>query len=56
MFVALALLCFGLWATNNDFLGASNVMNTTRQISMLGIFAIGISFASSLADRSRSAR
>ena len=44
MFVALVLLGLGLWAANPDFLGASNVMNTTRQISMLGIFAIGISF------------
>jgi ribose transport system permease protein len=44
MFVALVLLCLGLWVTNHDFLGASNVINTTRQISMLGIFAIGISF------------
>ena len=44
MFVALVLLCLGLWATNHDFLGASNVLNTTRQVSMLGVFAIGISF------------
>jgi ribose transport system permease protein len=44
MFVALVLLCLGLWATNHDFLGASNVVNLTRQVSMLGIFAIGISF------------
>ena len=44
MFVALVLLCLGLWATNHDFLGASNVINTTRQVSMLGVFAIGISF------------
>jgi ribose transport system permease protein len=44
MFVALVLLCLGLWATNHDFLGPSNVINTTRQISMLGVFAIGISF------------
>ena len=44
MFVALVLLCLGLWASNHDFLGASNVINTTRQISMLGVFAIGISF------------
>lgn len=44
MFVALVLLCLGLWATNHDFLGTSNLINTTRQISMLGIFAIGISF------------
>jgi ribose transport system permease protein len=44
MFIALVCLCFGLWATNHDFLGASNTINLTRQISMLGIFAIGISF------------
>jgi ribose transport system permease protein len=44
MFVALVLLCLGLWASNPDFLGASNVVNLTRQIAMLGIFAIGISF------------
>jgi ribose transport system permease protein len=44
MFVALVLLCLGLWASNHDFLGSSNVINTTRQISMLGVFAIGISF------------
>src|SRR5271154_2052680 len=44
MFVALVLLCLGLWATNHDFLGPSNVINTTRQIAMLGIFGIGISF------------
>jgi ribose transport system permease protein len=44
MFVALVFLCLGLWATNHDFLGASNVINTARQISMLGVFAIGISF------------
>jgi ribose transport system permease protein len=44
MFVALLVLCLGLWATNHDFLGTSNVLNTARQISMLGVFAIGISF------------
>jgi ribose transport system permease protein len=44
MFVALVLLGVGLWASNHDFLGASNVVNLTRQIAMLGIFAIGISF------------
>ena len=44
MFVALVLMCLGLWASNPDFLGQSNVINTTRQISMLGIFAIGIAF------------
>jgi ribose transport system permease protein len=44
MFVALLLICFGLWASNPDFLGISNVVNTTRQIGMLGILAVGISF------------
>jgi len=44
MFIALVCLCLGLFATNHDFLGASNLINLTRQISMLGIFAIGISF------------
>jgi ribose transport system permease protein len=42
--VALVLMCAALWTSNSDFLGASNVVNTTRQISMLGIFAIGIAF------------
>ena len=41
--VALILLCFGLWLSNPEFLGHSNLVNTLRQISMLGIFAIGIS-------------
>src|SRR3954469_15288315 len=44
MFVALVLMCLGLWLSNPDFLGQSNILNTTRQIDMLGIFAIGIAF------------
>jgi ribose transport system permease protein len=44
MFVALLLLCGGLWASNGQFAGASNVINTTRQIGMYGILAVGISF------------
>jgi ribose transport system permease protein len=44
MSVALALMCLVLWISNPDFLGASNAINTTRQISMLGIFTIGIGF------------
>lgn len=44
MLIALVLMCIALWTSNSDFLGASNVVNTTRQISMLGIFAIGIAF------------
>ncbi|HYO95720.1 MAG TPA: ABC transporter permease [Polyangiaceae bacterium] len=44
MSVALVLMCLGLWLSNSDFLGASNAINTLRQISMLGIFAIGMGF------------
>jgi ribose transport system permease protein len=44
MLVALVLMCLALWTSNSDFLGASNVVNFTRTISMLGILAIGISF------------
>jgi ribose transport system permease protein len=41
---ALVLMCIALFVSNSDFLGASNVVNTTRQISMLGILSIGIAF------------
>ena len=44
MGVALVLMCLGLFISNPDFLGYSNSINTLRQISMLGIFAIGIGF------------
>src|SRR5438552_11977579 len=44
MFVALVLMCLGLWVSNPDFLSQSNVVNTSRQIAMLGIFGIGIAF------------
>jgi ribose transport system permease protein len=44
MFVALALMCLGLWASNPHFLGADNARDVTRQASMLGIFAIGSAF------------
>lgn len=44
MLIALVLMCLALWTSNSDFLGASNIVNTTRQISMLGIFAVGIAF------------
>jgi ribose transport system permease protein len=42
--VAWLVLCLGLWLSNPDFLGHSNVINTLRQISMLGIFAVGMGF------------
>lgn len=44
MGVALILMCAGLWVSNPDFLGQSNVINTLRQISMLGVYAIGMAF------------
>ncbi len=44
MFAALVLICAGIWWSNPVFLGQANVMNTTRQIAMLGTFAIGIAF------------
>ncbi len=44
MSVALLCLCLGLWISNPDFLGQSNLVNTVRQISMLGIYAVGIAF------------
>ena len=44
MFVALVALCLLLFYFNPTFLGQSNVSNTTRQISMLGVLAIGIGF------------
>ncbi|HEX4793185.1 MAG TPA: ABC transporter permease [Humisphaera sp.] len=44
MLVALICLCAGLYFSNTNFIGESNVFNTTRQISMLGILAIGSAF------------
>jgi ribose transport system permease protein len=44
MFVALVVMCLGLWLSNPDFLGASNIQSTSREIGMLGIFSIGIAF------------
>jgi ribose transport system permease protein len=44
MGAALFAMCLALFISNPDFLGASNSINTLRQISMLGTFAIGIGF------------
>jgi ribose transport system permease protein len=44
MFFALVAMCLVLFVSNPDFLGSSNALNTARQISMLGIYAIGIGF------------
>ncbi len=44
MFAALVVACVILGVSNPDFVGQSNVVNTVRQISMLGIFALGSAF------------
>jgi ribose transport system permease protein len=44
MLVALVLMCIVLWTSNSDFLGVSNVVNTSRHVSALGILSIGIAF------------
>ncbi len=44
MLAALAAGCAVLGISNPDFVGQSNVVNTVRQISMLGIFALGSGF------------
>ncbi|HZL20702.1 MAG TPA: ABC transporter permease [Polyangia bacterium] len=41
---ALVAICLALFISNPDFLGQSNAVNTLRQISMLGIYAIGSGF------------
>jgi ribose transport system permease protein len=44
MAAALLVICLGLFISNSDVLGQSNAVNTLRQISMLGIYAIGSGF------------
>ncbi|MES1179000.1 MAG: ABC transporter permease [Myxococcales bacterium] len=44
IFAALVVACVVLGISNPDFFGQSNAVNTVRQISMLGIFALGIAF------------
>jgi len=44
MLVALVVLGFGLWLSNPDFLSHYNLFNLARQVSMLGILAVGITF------------
>ena len=44
MFVALIVIGGGLFLSNADFLSSDNVLNTARQIAMLGIFAVGLAF------------
>jgi ribose transport system permease protein len=44
MFLALLGMCAVIALSNQDFYREANVLNTTRQIAMLGIFSIGVSF------------
>jgi ribose transport system permease protein len=44
MFAALVVACLVLAISNPDFVGQSNLLNTIRNISMLGIFALGSAF------------
>jgi ribose transport system permease protein len=44
MLIALLLLCGGLFLSNFNFVGFSNSSDTLRNISMLGIFSIGMAF------------
>jgi ribose transport system permease protein len=44
MFCALVAMCVIIAISNHDFLGQANLLNTTRQVAMLGIFAIGVGF------------
>jgi ribose transport system permease protein len=44
MFVALLIICTGLYVSNHVFLGQDNISDTSRQIAMLGTFAVGLAF------------
>lgn len=44
MFCALVAMCLIIGISNTDFINAANLTNTTRQVAMLGIFAIGVGF------------
>jgi ribose transport system permease protein len=44
MLIALVMLCTVLATSNDRFLSQENIVSTSRQIAMLGIFAIGMAF------------
>ncbi len=44
MLVAMLVMGFALWLSNPDFLKHDNLFNLTRQVSMLGVLAVGITF------------
>ena len=44
MFCALVAMCLIIGISNTDFFSGTNLTNTSRQVAMLGIFAIGVGF------------
>lgn len=44
MVVALVLMYCTLWASNPLFVGQANTFNTSRQMAMLAIYAVGLAF------------
>ncbi len=44
VFIALLLMCLILWQTTPSFLTVRNLLNVGRQISLLGIMAVGMTF------------
>jgi len=44
MSLALLLMCAAIWISNPHFASESNLFNTSRQIALLGIYSIGVSF------------
>ena len=44
VFIALILMCLILWQTTPSFMTVRNLLNVGRQISLLGIMAVGMTF------------
>ena len=44
VFIALVLMCLILWQTTPAFMTVRNLLNVGRQISLLGIMAVGMTF------------
>ncbi len=44
MTIALLLMCAVIWFSNESFASGPNIRNNTRQVALLGIYAVGVSF------------
>lgn len=44
MFLALCIMCLGLYISNKDFISESNIISTVRQIVMLATLGTGMAF------------